>query len=138
MGAVRHTVDTRARVIREFADCGRVDLACERAGVDRRSHYKWLRKHPEYAVAFEIARVPAAQMLEDVATCRAIDGWTEPVTIAGKREEIKKFDNRLLEFLLMGRNPKVFGRKQEISGPDGKPLLEGLDAVIADYRAKRD
>lgn len=116
-----HSADTRARVIAEFAACGRVDLACKRAGVDRSCHYDWLQKHEDYAAAFEAARKPVADMLEDLAVKRAV-----------------KCSDDLLKFLLMARNPRVFGRKQEISGPDGKPLLEGLDAVIADYRAKRD
>lgn len=117
-----HSPDVRARVLEEFSACGRIDKACEIVGVTRNCHYDWLKTYPEYRAAYEAAIAPVARMLEDVAVCRAVEGWDEPISIGGKRELVRKFDNRLLEFLLQARNPRVFGRKQEITGQDGEPL----------------
>lgn len=134
MPGLPHSSDTRARVIEEFKTCGRVDLACERAGVDRSCHYDWLGKHQDYREAYEAAIAPVARMLEDVAVCRAVEGWEEQTFNGGKVVKVRKFDNRLLEFLLQARNSKVFGRKQEVTGKDGAPLLGDIDAAIKLFR----
>lgn len=118
MGAVRHTQHTRARVIQEFRRTGRVDLACAAAGCDRTDHYRWLKKHLDYAAAFEEAREQVAGLLEDEAVRRAYRGTQRPVAVAGKLVMMTEFSDQLLMFLLKCRNPQVFGDRirQEHSG----------------------
>lgn len=94
MGAIRHTANVRARVIEEFRKTGRVDLATATVGVDREAHYRWLKQHKDYAAAFEEARQPVAQMLEDEAVKRAMAS-----------------SDQLLMFMLEHRNPAVFRRQ---------------------------
>ena len=53
---MRHSQRTREKVIKEFRKVGRVDLACAAAGVDRTTHYWWMKNDPEYRKSFEEAR----------------------------------------------------------------------------------
>lgn len=85
MGAVRHTRHTRGRLLANFADTGRIDLACQAVGVSRDTHYDWLKKDEQYAKAFEVARLRAVDLLEAEAWRRAKDGVEEPLLHAGKR-----------------------------------------------------
>jgi hypothetical protein len=114
MGAVRHTRQTRERVIAEFRRCGRVDMACASEGVDRSMHYDWLKKVPEYKAAFEEAREQVAGLLEDEAVRRAYHGTIKPVSIGGKLYMVTEMSDRLLEFLLKCRNREVFGDRQDL------------------------
>ena len=43
---MRHLPRTREKVIQEFRRVGRVDLACAAAGVDRTTHYGWMKNDP--------------------------------------------------------------------------------------------
>src|SRR5665213_2391677 len=115
MGAVRFTQRTRDKVIREFRRTGRVDLATACAGVDRPTHYLWMKENPKYRKAFEEARDEVAGLLEDEATRRAYAGTMRPVAVAGKAVMITEFSDRLLEFLLKCRNRPVFGDRQDVA-----------------------
>lgn len=152
MGAVRHSRHTRARVIEEFRKCGRVDLACDRAGVSRASHYEWLQKHEDYRAMFEAAREPVADMLEAEAVRRAYEGTLKPVFSQGKRAldfvldehgqpkldkngkpiavpaSIREYSNDVLMFLLEGRRSEVFGRKVRLAH-SGSVVAPGADIV---------
>jgi hypothetical protein len=103
----------RGRVISEFRQLGRVDLACRRAGIDRATHYRWMQSDPKYAADFEAARPEVAGLLEDEAMRRAVEGVEKPVSIGGKREIVREYDSRLLELLLVKRHPAF----REVSGP---------------------
>ena len=113
MGRARHTPHTRARVIEEFAKCGRVDLACEIVGVSRDAHYRWLQEYPEYRRDFEASREKLSDLLEGECIRRAFLGVEKPVTVAGQREVIREFSDQLLMFWLKARNRKVFGEKRD-------------------------
>src|SRR5882724_5117347 len=113
MPGVRHSQRTRERVIKEFRRVGRVDLACAAAGVDRTTHYWWMKSEPEYRKSFEEAREEAVGLLEDEAIRRAYRGTLKPMSIGGKMVMVTEFSDQLLMFLLKCRNPKVFGDKRE-------------------------
>ncbi len=85
MGSLNHTKATRRRVLAELRDCGRVDIACRRVGVDRSSHYAWLKKHADYRQEYEDSLPEISGRIEDVITGRGLDGWDEPVFHGGKR-----------------------------------------------------
>lgn len=127
-GRLHHTRDSRARVIREFQKTGRIDLATTAAGVDRSCHYRWLRTDKAYAQAFETARKPVGDMLEDEAIRRAVEGVDEPRLIGKEVVMVRTYSDRLLELLLKSRRREVFGDKTavEISGPDGGPVTTKL------------
>src|SRR5258708_33895934 len=48
-----------------FSRCGSLSRAAKRAGVDRRTHYNWLRDDPWYKQAFRQAIQEAGGALED-------------------------------------------------------------------------
>lgn len=154
MGATRRSPRTRARVIENFRDSGRIDLACEAAGVDRSSHYEWLKGDPVYKAAFEEAEKQAADMLEAEAWRRAREGVAEPVFHGGRRvfeavlddegrpvvypdgkpveraAVVRRYSDNVLMFLLKGRKRAVYGDKVEATGKDGAALFS-VDAVRA-------
>ena len=113
MPGVRHSQRIRERLIKEFRRVGRVDLACAAAGVDRTSHYVWLKNDPEYRKSFEEAREEACGLLEDEAVRRAYRGTLKPISIGGKIVMVTEFSDQLLIFLLKCRNPRVFGERRE-------------------------
>jgi len=119
---MRHSQRTRAKVIKEFRKVGRVDLACAAAGVDRTTHYWWMKNDPEYRKSFEEAREEACGLLEDEAVRRAYKGTLRPQAIGGgKVMMVTEFSDQLLMFLLKCRNPKVFGdRREDIVHLDGQ------------------
>jgi hypothetical protein len=94
------------------------------AGIDKGTHYDWLRKDPEYKAQFEAAQVQAADILEDEAVRRAYVGVEKPITVAGKREVIREYSDTLLIFLLKGARPNKYrdNVRQEVTGPNDKPL----------------
>lgn len=128
MGRIRHTQRTKAAVLENFANCGRIDLACMKAGVERRSHYRWLKEDPAYGDAYIEAKELALQLLEDEAFRRAHAGVDEPIVYSGKiltREvetvdengvktiervpvTIKRFSDTLMMFLLKAQAPEKY------------------------------
>lgn len=102
------------RFLNVFANTGNVKKACAIAGISRTTHYKWMHEDDEYCVAFEKARGIAADLLEDEAWRRAVDGDEVPI-INGKGEKVgSRFyrSDKLLEVLLKANNPKKFGTER--------------------------
>lgn len=95
-------------------------------------HYDWLKQEPEYAAAFEDARIEVAGLLEDEAVRRAYKGTMKPVSIGGNLHIVTEFSDQLLMFLLKARNRPVFGDRAsfEHTGKDGKALFP-VDALRA-------
>lgn len=98
----------------------------------RRSHYRWVRKYPKYAKAFEHAKELAGGYLLDCAVERATVGWDEPIHYKGKRVGwVRRFDGGLAQFLLRGFYPEMFNRQTvEHSGPNGAPLESTLKVIF--------
>lgn len=119
---------------------GRVDLACAAAGVDRTSHYNWLREYPDYAVAFESAREQVIGLMEDELIRRAYHGTMRPANVAGTLVMITEFSDRLMEFWLRSRARAIFGDVQALTGANGLPLIPEravTDEAIAAYKASK-
>lgn len=116
MPGLEHDEHSRARVIEAFREYGRVDLACQAAGVGRTCHYEWLKAYPDYAESFRLAKDAAIGLLEDKAKERAMSGESD----------------RLLEFLLKGLKPEVYGdrMKQELTGANGGPVESRHEIVF--------
>jgi hypothetical protein len=117
---------SQAAFLAAFEKTCRIDLAAEAANIGRRTHYNWLKTDPKYAQAFADSEVLAAQVLEDTAIKRAVEGWDEPVFQGGEQcGTVRKFSDRLLERLLEARRPEKYRRniKAELTGKDGEPLI---------------
>jgi hypothetical protein len=139
-----------------MASTASVLRAAEIAGVDRTNHYLWTKKDPDYAAAFEIARMRGIDALEAEAVRRANEGVAKPIFHGGKRAidvvqnpdgsikrdasgkpigipaAVREYSDTLLIFLLKGRNPAIFGDRfrQEHSGLDGKEMVVIVRSVL--------
>lgn len=118
-------------VLRAFIQTHHVSNSCAQAGISREMHYHWLRTDPDYKDAFAEAREMAGDLLEDVATQRAIgtqEGWSDT----------------LLIFLLKGAKPETYKERFEHTGKDGGPITtrelstDARSARIAALMAKRN
>ena len=96
-----------ADFIAKFRDCGNVRLACEAAGVPRRTAYNWRERWATFRDEWDEAEEDAVDKLDAEAWKRAIKG-----------------SDRLLMFLLQAHRRDVYNvpQRQEFSGPDGGPV----------------
>lgn len=77
-------------------------------------------------------------MLEDKAIARVRDGTIEKVFYQGDEcGERRVYDSGLMQFLLRGLKPERYGRKVELSGPDGGPVQVSIAETIRQRRAER-
>ncbi len=88
---------TRARLLREFRQVKRLDVACANVGIHPGSHYKWLAKFPAYKARFEQENARIVDTLEGVCIQRAEAG-----------------SDQLLMFWLKARNRAVFGDQSKV------------------------
>jgi len=118
--AAQHTKRTRRSVIAAYSELGRVDLACQKAGVPKSLHYRWLHLDPTYKAEFEAARERMVGMLEDEAFRRAIDG-----------------SDKMLEILLKANAPEKYRERYNITGNFNiatvvQSILKGAEAAESD------
>lgn len=65
----------------------------------------------------------SADLLEQAARRRAIDGWEEPVYQGGQLIGSKTvYSDSLLALLLKGRRKSVFADRTELTGANGGPV----------------
>lgn len=83
--ALKTTAKIRAKVLESFRKTGRIDRACQAHGYERSAFYRWLKKYPDFAAAFEACREEVAGLIEDQLHLLAFEGIDEPVFHAGKR-----------------------------------------------------
>ena len=113
-----------------FALCGQVVKSAKLAHIDLQSHYNWLRTSPEYVKAFEEAIEKAGDMLEDVATRRAIEGVPKPVYYQGQECGIViEYSDNLLKFLLKGAKPFKYMDRVDLTtrGRSLNIIIDGSD-----------
>ena len=130
---------TRAAFLQHYEETGRVNLACQQAGIGKRTHYNWLERDRSYSKQFEKSRKIAIQLLEDEAMRRAVEGIEKAVTIAGERETVREYSDTLLIFLLKGAFPEKYRERYtaEVQGTVTHAIEEGLAARIIASRRKR-
>ena len=130
-----------------------VTRAARAAGIHRGSHYRKLKSSAAYANAFEYSLMIGCDNISDLAVERAMIGWEEPIVYRGSiamRKDpdtgelipltVRKFDNRLLAFLLERRHP-AHARRMQPSAESPSDLAERLDAGrrrVAKEKARRD
>lgn len=114
--------------IEMLGQVGVPNRACELADISRATVFKHKKNDESFAARWEDARVQAVEVLEAEARRRAYDGIDKPYMYKGKVVMVlKERSDRMLEFLLMGWAPKVYGKQQtakmELTGADGTPLI---------------
>jgi hypothetical protein len=100
------SVKARAAFLEALAAGWSVTHAAERAGVARQRLYERRDADERFAAEWRVAEQQGTDALEDEARRRAVDGWEEPVYQRGELVgHVRKYDSRLLEFLLRARGP---------------------------------
>ena len=114
--------------IEALADTGSVEAACKHVDMSTVGAYR-IRRLPEgksFAEAWDKALDLGVRRLEDVAMDRALNGVEEPFYVYGQHVGTrKKYNDRLLMFMLRNRAPERFGN----SVTKGGGSLKGLNAV---------
>lgn len=109
---------TRSAKQNEFlnalAKTGTVKGATALSGVSRASHYRWL-EDDAYQVGLSRARQMAADLLEDEAWRRAVEGDERPIyNKHGKKiSSVRYYSDRLLEKLLAANLPEKYKERIE-------------------------
>ena len=115
--------------LQAFAEMPMVKRAAKEAGIDRTTHYVWMKEEGEEAEAYQEAfanlkeRVNGA--LEDEAFRRAVVGTKKTVFYQGvKCGALREFSDPLLKMLLQANMPHKYQERRatEITGRDGGPI----------------
>ena len=133
---------TRAQVkkgafLDAYRKIGTVSAAARVAGIDRRTHTKWMHAKDggQYAAAFADAQEDFVELLEQEARRRGVVGWDEPVVYQGaycyetdptthqrRQVMVRKFDSMLLQAQLNAHRPEKYRYRHEHTGPWGGPI----------------
>lgn len=110
----RVSLKKRQLFLETLAQTGRVVTAAHTAGFVDTSYVHRLRREDEdFAKAWEEAVDAAADVLEEEATRRAVEGVEEPIFYKGEIAGYKtNYSDQLMMFLLRGLRPGKFNPKQ--------------------------
>ena len=92
------TKQQMVRVLNEYVRCGVIGVACDRAGVIRNNHTKWLETYPKYKELYETMRERFVDGLEEEAIRRA-----------------KEKSDSLMITMLKAHRPEVYGDKSDVN-----------------------
>jgi hypothetical protein len=96
------------------------------AGFGRDAAYTWREADADFAAAWAAAYAEGSDAIEEEARRRAMDGWDEPVFQGGEQVGVvRRYSDRLLERLLKGRKPELYGEQVAITNQS-----EPLDMTI--------
>ena len=112
-----------------LAETGVVGEAAKAARIGRSTVFELKKLDPAFAEGWDAAMEQAADLMEEEARRRAIDGVLEPVYGSGgtgvgtvKVGSIRKFSDVLLIFKLKGARPDKYRERREVVGAGGGPL----------------
>lgn len=130
------TDEAKQAYIDALSRSGIVATAMRVAGIGRRNLQDWLAKDEEFAQGVEDAMLNAADLIEEAAFGRAVNG-VERERVIGSGDSARYitevvYSDALLQFLLKGAKPEKYAErtKSEISGPGGK-AVELTDTAVA-------
>lgn len=121
MAVSRMSQQKKDRFLEAYAETGTVTHAATRAGIDRRTHYRWLQDDENYAEAFASAEQSVVDMLEGEAIRRATEG-----------------SDTLLIFLLKGLRPERYKERAHVTSEvrntlDAGQLVDQAKAKVLQY-----
>lgn len=116
-----------------YAQVGNVTAAAKIAGVNRSTHYEWL-KCDQYQARFSEAHEEAADALEAEARRRALSGVDRPIFQRGQQVGVvREYSDTLLIFLLKATRPEKFRERfdHRLSGGEGGPIkMEIVEELV--------
>jgi hypothetical protein len=108
-----------------LAQCGRVTV------------YAWRQHDPEFAKAWDDAYAAGGDAIEEEARRRAMDGWDEAVFQGGEQVGVvHRYSDRLLDRLLKGRKPDVYGEQVSVTGHIQSEPLEIVVTYVNQARTQ--
>ncbi len=141
--STKTTAKKKELFLAAFAKSGNVWWSTTKAGVERTTHYRWLKTDKAYVKKFEQAREDAGDLLEAEILRRGYEGVLEPVFYRGvKCGEVRKYSDTLLIFHTKGVRPEKyrenlgvqFGQKTD----DGQREGNQLEITVIDKRTSPD
>lgn len=121
MDRLRWTKAVRARFLDVLRRTGNVSEAARAVSLSRSRAYQIRRTDQDFASAWDDAEAEAVDSLEAEAWRRAAEGIEEPLVSAGKLVRwddgtvvtLRRYNDRLLEFLLKAHRPEKFKDRAE-------------------------
>lgn len=92
-----------------YIQTGTISAAAKKCHISRQTHYDWLKNDKKgfYKRAFEQAEKMAADLLEEEAWRRAVDGDLQVVYYKGEEVGRRRvYSDQLLSLLLKGKKPQ--------------------------------
>ena len=120
-----------------YIQLGTISKAAKKAGISRQTHYDWLKndKKGVYHRAFELADKMAADLLEEEAFRRAVEGDTQVIYYKGEEVGRRRvYSDQLLSLLLKGKKPQ-YRDNTEINTNINVDLSEAVS--VAQARVKK-
>lgn len=114
-----------------YIQLGTISKAAKKAGITRQAHYKWLKEDKKgfYHRAFEQAEKMAADLLEEEAFRRAVEGDLQVVYYKGEEVGRRRvYSDQLLSLLLKGKKPQ-YRENTEINTNVTVDMSEAIGAM---------
>lgn len=112
---------------------GVVSYAAKAAGVARSTVYDARLVDDAFAVAWDNSHQVALDGLEREAWRRAAEGTLEPLVSGGKHvADVRKYSDRLLEFLLKAHRPEKFRERYAVEHSGGLTLSQLAATITAE------
>jgi len=117
--------DMKKRLFLEaFVKTGQKKKACEAVGISGAQPRRWAQSDELFQQEYERAKFVAAEILEDEAHRRAVEGVDEPVWYKGEEVgSVKKYSDTLLIFLLKGLKPEVYRERYEVKNDTPQEVI---------------
>lgn len=114
-----------------YIEYGTISKAAKKAGISRQTHYDWLKNDKKgfYRRAFELADQMAADLLEEEAFRRAVEGDWQVVYYKGEEVGRRRvYSDQLLSMLLKGKKPQ-YRENTEINNNISVDLSDAVSAA---------
>ena len=134
------TPKNRANFLDTLVECGgNVSKTCELVCLSKNALYKWRDADPQFAAEWDAAIQRGADVLEDEARRRAVEGVLEPVFYQGQPcGVVRRSSDTLLIFMLKGAKPEKY-RDREFAELDRRIVeLERLTAQQQQQQQRGD
>jgi hypothetical protein len=80
-------------------------------GINRVTVYRWRQYDPDFAAAYSDAMDAGADLIEQEARRRAVEGFERPIFQRGRQVGVERvYSDMLLVLLLRGRRPETFAQ----------------------------
>ncbi|MFC2000025.1 terminase [Chloroflexota bacterium] len=120
MANQRDTQQLKKAFLDAYAEKGTVTAAATAVGINRWTHYDWMKKCARYEKDFARAESLYCDILEAELHRRGVEGWDEPVyQQGGLVGTVRKYDSTILIFKCKGHIPEKYRDRQDIkvTGP---------------------